>query len=811
MYTDKERLLQVIATVIERSRLSADPERRLTRSILLQRMNMRRPSYAQMSRDEFQNYFTTRPDRKSMIPVEDIVCLVEVILQVSPDSITASEVLALCDAARLPLREFRRLSRFFSIVEWNNAWREYDAAKLNAHPEDMSFIGREHLITQVLAHINYGETVLLCGESGVGKTQLALKACRLVDEQVYRVFMVDGRHIEDIDTFVKQLSRVMDVAPIGNESLLQRLQFYVEHTAVVVFLDDILFESLKETCGFLAHVRQLFPTIRILATTVQFMESQRYSDKIHVYKVPGLDFEQSVTLFRHICLQLGFLPRENQMIHTQIGRCMGNPMAIKMTAYMLSAHADRIEYDVPLQRVLSTLTPAELKILQTLYVFDGYVSVALLYHVAFESTESESAAFAMIHGLVSKGLVLMRDYAFVAIHALVRVWFRSFTPNHEQWRMDVLQSLNSIQDDNQQYGYWISGLQRSDVYLVLQVVGEAMPYPQLQPIAMQVLCGWRQYWVAVGYSAEVYQSIRLVAPNHIDHNVAMLLLEASLLRQEGKLDQCRELLVALEVSGMLKHDMVTIAKAKYEMAMTYVLLGNVSIVDMYFQQAEKLFASLQMQSWLAQIAIDRASVLVHMGESEQALYWSMQSLSAHADALPMLYIDAQRHRIRLLAYAQMCRFDMGMEAYQHAKVCFDQLVMPQYLLEIEIYRMFLWMQADHPVEVMQCFQYIMQILPRNIRTHQLLLLNDIVMLYLCDSAAYDDFALLWCVSRHLYEAHQLTRPRFLQVMLQERWRITETMNIWEPPVSQGMSSVSSYELIAHIRRCMHDVFATASK
>lgn len=813
MNTDKERILTIVSAVIERSRLHAEPHRRLTRGLLLQRMNQRRPSYAQMSRDEFQNYFTTRPDRKSVIPVEDIVCLVEVILQDSPESITASEVLALCDAARLPLREYRRLSRFFSIVEWNNAWRAYDAAKLNAHPEDFSFIGRDGLVTQVLARINAQHAVLLSGVSGIGKTQLALRICAVLEEDGHRVAMLDGRTIRDVESFVSQMCRVLDVVPLGNESALQRLQYYLQHQDLVVFIDDLLLATAKDTCGFLAYLRGLLPNVRTIATTVQQITATECPDSVHVYEVPGLDFEQSVLLFRHICLQLGFLPRENQVVHAQLAQCMGNPMAIKLIAYMLSSNIERIEYDIPLQRVLTTLSQSEDQVLRTLYEFDGYISIALLYRVAFPRDVDEPTAFAIINMLIAKGLVLMREYTYVTIHALVRVWFRNFMSDADSMRTTLLQRLSAIQNDNERYGNWLTGIQRNDIYLVLQCIGTALQHPRSQSIATHVLYGWRQYWLTARYTTEVLQFVELHRVVDRDDGVMLSLLQASLLRYDGQYAQARELLTTLEISGTLKNDMTIVAKAKHEMAMVHLNTQNRSVFEMYIQQAETLFSALQMENWLAQIAVDRATAWVTHGESAQALQWCLQAMHHQKRAEDStLLIDAQLYHVKLLAYAQSFQIELGFEAYQHAKVCYGQLQMPQKLFHIEVGRMLLWIQAEQYSEAYATYEHILRIIPKSMYAEQVLWFADVVVVYLFEVRAFDAaFELSYLLNR-MRNMLQLPQPTFLYAMIEQRKKSYEVEMMSAFSIRTVITQeISMHEFLAYIRRAMQESHATVTK
>ena len=231
MNSDKERILSIIANFIERSRTNPQPQRRLTRNLLLEQMNQRRPAYAQMSRDEFQNYFTTRPDRRTVIPSEDLVCLIEVILEVSPGSASAQEILELCDAGRLPIREFRRLARFFPLVEWNNAWKLYDAAKISAGNYEVDFNNRLVLVSDINQSFDQHTIVCISGPSGIGKTHVALKICASVESlNTRRVVVLSGHQIVDIESFVAQMCLVLHVAPIGNESLLLRLQSIVRTT-----------------------------------------------------------------------------------------------------------------------------------------------------------------------------------------------------------------------------------------------------------------------------------------------------------------------------------------------------------------------------------------------------------------------------------------------------------------------------------------------------------------------------------------------------------------------------------------------------
>jgi tetratricopeptide (TPR) repeat protein len=286
-----------------------------------------------------------------------------------------------------------------------------------------------------------------------------------------------------------------------------------------------------------------------------------------------------------------------------------------------------------------------------------------------------------------------------------------------------------------------------------------------------------------------------------------------LLRYNSQFARARELLTTLEISGTLKNDMMVVAKAKYEMAMVHLHMENQPIFEMYMQQAETLFSALHMEHWLAQIAVDRAAEWVMRGESAQALQWCLLAMQHQKRANhTTLLIDAAIYHVKLTAYTQLFQIELGHEAYQHAKVCFEQLQMPQKLLHVEIGRMLLCIQAEQYSEAFGTYECILRMIPKSIDAEQVLWFADVVVVYLCEVRAFDvAFELSYLINR-MRNLLQLPQPMFLHVMVEQRKKSYEVEMMSAFSIRDVITQeISMHELLAYIRRAMQESSTTVTK
>jgi len=597
MNSDKERILSIIANIIERSRTQAQPSRRLTRNLLLEYMNQRRPSYAQMSRDEFQNYFTTRPDRRTMIPAEDLVCVIEVMLESSPGSASAQEILELCDAGRLPIREFRRLSRFFSLGEWNNAWKLYDAAKIGIGTDDVDFVDRIALVNDIYNAFARESIVYISGVSGIGKTRIGLKVCTIVESiDKYRVIVLSGHNIVGVESFVEQVCLALHITPIGNESLLFRLQLVARTTKLFVFIDDLVGKTNDEMLGLLRHIVHLIEHMQILVITVLPLTKENNLG-VCCFVVEPISMEESTLLFKQTCQQIGVFPRESSILTGKIRQCEGNPLAIKLMAYSLTQASNVVTYDSRLYRILASLSDIERQVVDTLVVFDSFVSVQFVKQVLSCHAMSDSDVFTIIHGLVRKGIVTIYEYNRISLHAVARVWYQHQW-DYMQWslrRKELIRQLASscisVADDAEIFHF-----ERNDWFNLVEIIHQVIKDADSEiDLMVNVLFEWREVWIKFGFHAKILLLCEQIKEHDFVAEVRarFQLLYGGMLWRCGSVLLACDVLIDLEVQCTLVNQMRYVGICKIELARAYIADGNIHFAQVYVRQAITIFRALQ--------------------------------------------------------------------------------------------------------------------------------------------------------------------------------------------------------------------------
>lgn len=687
MNSDKERILTIIANIIERSRVHPQPSHRLTRNLLLEYMNQRRPMYAQMSRDEFQNYFTTRPDRRTVIPAEDLVCLIEVILDTSPGSASAQEVLELCDAGRLPIREFRRLARFFSAIEWNSAWKLYDAAKMGAGSDEIDFRGRVTLVAEINELLNQHDIVCISGASGIGKTHTALKVCTHIESiNTKRVVVIPGHNVVDIDSFVMHVCLALRIVPIGNESLLHRLQAVARTTPLFVFVDDLIGKTNDEMVGLLRHITQLLAHIQILVTTVLPLSGLAAS-VVQSVKVEALSADESILLFRQTCLQIGVFPRDSLMLQGRIRQCEGNPLAIKLLAYSLGHSRSLVSYDFQLYRILDTLPTLERQVVDILVLFDEFVTVQFVKQIVFAPHASDGDVFTIIHALVRKGLVTVYEYNLLSLHTVARVWHQQ-NWDYTQWtskRQALLHALHALHETTRTH----DALVLNDIHdwhnimsLLDQVIKDGGMYAES---VVDLLFVWRDTWKQL----RLYQWVLLLCQQMHGMDLGapkdeqFQLIYASVLWQCGDIQQAYQILTSLEVTCSMSQNVLFVGFCKVELSKAHVNDGHISLAQTYIRQAITIFERIHApyQRLLAYLYL--AQLQIHNAQYTEAL--AICGLVEHSGAVLDGQMQGHVSYLRALVSLAMQKYALAHQQLNEAYTKYQQYVaIETYLWNISI-------------------------------------------------------------------------------------------------------------------------------
>jgi hypothetical protein len=801
MNRDKERILKIISDVIDASRLLADENRRLTRNRLLSLMNERRPQYAQLSRDEFQNHFTTRVDRKSIVPVEDLVCLIEVILEQYADCITADAVLELCDAARLPLREYRRISRYFSITEWNRAWRMYDAATVSNYQDDLVFSSREGIINQIYQQFTHQPIVILSGSSGIGKTRLGLRICTMIEVDQQRVCVLNGRDIHDIESFVEHLAVVLRVRPFGKESVLQRLQYYLQDNQVFVFVDDLSVYHVDTIIALLNHVVQLLPSLHILVTTTMPMPRDNIHRLINVVILHGLDFNESQLLFRQSCYQLGFFATDIPLMTRQLSQCEGNPMAIKMLAYIASQNYEHIELHQHMSRMMESLSDTESKVIRFLVVFDAFISIEL---VATVCGVDEAVLSMSIHSLVQKGIVTLHNYNMVMCHVTVRVWYQSkqLFGNMRDIQIDSINTLSQLQMHDSIVHHKLLGFQRSDMTQILRMVNRLIVTVDDDSIitsVIKLLVNWRWYWWQMGYESDVLSiCTKLSGTSHQTvQQSGFMLLYATLNWRCGNIEIARNMLTTVEVNSTMSGDLMMVALAKLEMALTYAAVYNQIIFTTYIRQAQQLFARLQMRDWQHYSLIQQALFLIHEGQFDKGLEYCQLVEAEIVDQHG--YLQSLIVATRVVGAFLQGHYEAARKYGEIARQICMQLNMDA---ELHITNIYAW-AIDHMLQPdlrESSYLRVTSFVSQLTQVAHVLLLADFIVFMLFEDDYIENALVLYRVVSHARDNLSVPRMKYMDSLLEQKRRASLILyrSIDSNDIPTEVLSIS--EIIAYVKR-----------
>ena len=151
-------------------------------------------------------------------------------------------------------------NQFFDIEDFVKA---YDANGINA-PIDCNFLHRKEEIDATCKSISNNTVTVLTGPSGIGKTRLAIEACRAQDDKEYKVFCVrsNGNFLyEDIKFYIDDPGKYV---------------IFLDDANMVVSLDNVLQTLLTLPAGY---------EIKILITVRDYAR-ERVISTVSKYSTP---------------------------------------------------------------------------------------------------------------------------------------------------------------------------------------------------------------------------------------------------------------------------------------------------------------------------------------------------------------------------------------------------------------------------------------------------------------------------------------------------------------------------------------------
>lgn len=152
-----------------------------------------------------------------------------------------------------------------------------------------TFVGREQELEEVRSLVESSRLVTLAGAGGVGKTRLAIEACRLAaDRPDHAVYFVDLAPLRSDDEVARQLATVLGITLRSGTDAVEALTAALGNEPVLLVLDNC--EHLARACASLsATILRSCGGTRLLATSRQPLGV----DGETLYRVPSLGLPEA--------------------------------------------------------------------------------------------------------------------------------------------------------------------------------------------------------------------------------------------------------------------------------------------------------------------------------------------------------------------------------------------------------------------------------------------------------------------------------------------------------------------------------------
>jgi predicted ATPase/class 3 adenylate cyclase/Tfp pilus assembly protein PilF len=180
---------------------------------------------------------------------------------------------ALRDLGEHRLRDLLEPERVFQLLhpelpDQFPALKSLEARPNNLPRQPTPFLGRVHLVREVVALLNRADVQLLTltGPGGTGKTRLALQAAvELLDDFADGVFLVELAPVADTNLVPSAIGTALGLREEGNQSPQDAVTAYLRHKALLLVLDN--FEHLLEAAPVVGRLLNACPGVKVLATS----------------------------------------------------------------------------------------------------------------------------------------------------------------------------------------------------------------------------------------------------------------------------------------------------------------------------------------------------------------------------------------------------------------------------------------------------------------------------------------------------------------------------------------------------------------
>jgi|GEM_PF-1388233 len=545
-----------------------------------------------ITRARFDDMFMTRPERDCTATLSLIADVIQVMYSYDAQLWSATDLLQLLIALRVPINQISLYSVYFWGDEWPRALQKYGMGTplLGASG---GIVGREEIVQQLRQDMLQRRTIVLSGEAGVGKTALALELARMYEIYDHqRVYYLDVNQTASLSFFYLQLADAFQIKQMGNEPLLLRLKMVLAKRKIYVVLDGLDGEAPLAAEVLLAQLAHHFPTMRCVVTTRRAELAAYVTEGVH-YAVPPLAsdrlYDPAPLLFLRVFRQAGGRYMPEQHILDICRQVHGNPLMLSMMANAVAGTTAESMPASPIAEMLHTLTTVEAQIV-TLSVLSHRpiprTFFALFLDPMHQATVNTPVATTLAD-LARRGvLIAVEPDELYGVHVLIRqMWQQRLDGvQRQQCLHNIAQALLAVRREwEDDPSHIVPHLTSEIMNTVSQMVLLLLEHEQYTA-AVQVLVQWHTLWIRHGFTLEA-------------------------------VEMCERCLVFMPETDALTMEL------NYALGALYANRGAINMAQTYLTKAFEQSHALGLPFWQAKIAVERGLVgLYAIQTSEDDLF-----------------------------------------------------------------------------------------------------------------------------------------------------------------------------------------------
>ena len=617
-----------------------------------------------MSRAQFDDCMTTRPERDTTLSVPAFQAFIRIIYRYDVSILSAEELLDFVNVMRVPVSLVGYFRSFVSRHIWNSVLTAYG---LSMQHWDEAVIGRERVVELLLRNVRHRSSCIITGAIGIGKTAVAVEVMRrLALERGAPTYFLDARTIRSLTEFHDALCETLQLLSIENQVSALRVKQYLQNQSAHIVIDNVRDSEQLTIHHLVRYLSTELPQLLCVCTT---SANLRESDCVpfvvmHLPELPWTsDDSAAAILVQRAAVEFGAPPVSNTLVRAIRGQTKGNPLHIRLsTMNMLQSSTLQDTFDM---RNLSTegfplLGASARAVLEVLLCLDIDLPIHLLHAMSahlFDQTTYELTVTLRV--LQSGGFVALLQGMtdVVMVQHTVRETLATMVPDSR--RGDIMDRLTRALSESDAPHDTLTPLQheyldlQNDIPTILAMTQLLIDVGQAARAA-GVLSRWSVYIVRHGHIAKaialVEGCLRHLPQEHTSFYVLQRFL-GELFGINGQFPLAHVHFKAALNVAMLREDHVAVAQLRVvQVGTTYNFIHHGGDAQyqkalLHLVSAEQQFSHPASAEWHGRALMQRADVLNFGGEQTDALLTVNESVAMFERAgLSEWYADALRVR-----------------------------------------------------------------------------------------------------------------------------------------------------------------------